>query len=384
MELPQFEDHLRRLATVEESDSPLVTCYLDLSNGVSGVRREIACDVQSLRNSLPSASAGQFDKAVERIEAYLNEAVWPRTRGLAAFSRAGSAPFWMALQFEVPLPTWITAGPAPDIYHLLELKDNYDRYMILLINETTARILSVSLGSVTAQLWNSRPELRRRTGHEWNREHLSRHRRERVRQFVHDEVRRLDRLVAAAGCAHLVLAGNPRMLSAVRRALPKRLAERLADSVPAGPADRVSDIVAATLQAFLEHEEQDSQALSERLITQIRTHGRAVAGTRATMDALRAGQSALLVVVKGYDPGRGWECRGCGKLELELPKPNNCPGCRSTRLREFDIRGELARLAQQQDVHVEVVDHNDALMGLGGVGCLLRYFAPANYAASAA
>jgi peptide subunit release factor 1 (eRF1) len=69
---------------------------------------------------------------------------------------------------------------------------------------------------------------------------------------------------------------------------------------------------------------------------------------------------------------------------LELPPPNTCPECRTARLRVFDIRGELVRLAEQQQVDVEVVEHNDVLMTLGGVGCLLRYLAPANYLYSAA
>jgi len=37
-----------------------------------------------------------------------------------------------------------------------------------------------------------------------------------------------------------------------------------------------------------------------------------------------------------------------------------------------DIKEEMLRLAGQQERLVEVVEHSDALMSLGGVGCLLR------------
>ncbi len=379
MELRQLEDHIRSLATVEEADSPLISCYLDLSNGVAGCRDVLDARFEVLKRSLPVKSAAEFIESADRIEVYLNGAVSQRTRGLAVFARAGATPFWLPLQFEVPLPTWIAVGSTPNIYHLVELKDNYDRYVILLTTETNARIIGVNLGSVTAQLWRSRPELRRKVGHEWTKEHFQDHRRERTKQFIHDQIRSLDRVIAAGGYGHLILAGNARMISAVRRELPKRLAEKLVDAVPAGPTDHVSDIVASTLQTFLEHEELESQAVAERLVTQIRTHGLAVAGTHACVEALKAGQADFLVVVKSYDPGQGWECRGCGKMELELPPPNACPGCLTGRLRVFDIRGELVRLAERQQVGVEVVDHNDVLMTLGGVGCLLRYLAPANY-----
>lgn len=384
MEVTELEQRIRLLATVEETDSPMISCYLDLSNGRAGYRNELDTRVQLLRKTLPLRSAGEFEDALASIQALLDEAILPRTRGLAAFARAGEKPFWQQLQFEVPLPNWIAVGSTPNIYHLVELKDNYDRYAILLTTETSARIIGVNLGSVTEQLWRSRPELRQRVGHEWTKQHFQDHRQERTNQFIHEQIRSLDRLIAAGGYGHLMLAGNARMIAAVRRELPKRLAEKLVDAVPASSADRVSDIVASTLEAFLEHEEEESQALTERLITQIRTHGLAVAGTRASWDAVKAGVADILIVVKGFDPGHGWECRGCGTNELELPQPNTCPQCRAGMLREFEIRGELVRLAEQQQVGVEVVEHNDVLMNLGGVGCLLRYLAPATYCSPAA
>ena len=39
----------------------------------------------------------------------------------------------------------------------------------------------------------------------------------------------------------------------------------------------------------------------------------------------------------------------------------------------MDVREELLRLAGQLERAVEVVEKSDALMSLGGVGCLLRY-----------
>ncbi|MEO8593758.1 MAG: hypothetical protein ABI759_10580 [Candidatus Solibacter sp.] len=367
------------MATVDEADAPMISCYLDLSRGAAVCRNEMESRFQTLKKSLPAAASDKFGEAARGIEAFVAGAISSHTLGLAIFSRAGEKPFWLPMEFDVPLPTWIAVGPTPNIYHLVELKDNYDRYVILLTTETSARIIGVNLGSVTEQLWRSRPELRRRVGHEWTKEHFQDHRQERTRQFIHDQIRSLEQVISAGGYGHLILAGSARMIAAVRKELPKRLVEKLVDSVPAGPTDRVSDIVASTLETFLEHEEMDSQALAEKLITQIRTHGLAVAGTHATMEALTAGQADYLVVAKSYAPGYGWQCRNCGKAELELPSPNTCPDCNGAGIRNFDIREEFVRIAEQQQIGVEVVEYSDVLMALGGVGCLLRYLAPANY-----
>jgi peptide subunit release factor 1 (eRF1) len=380
VELTRLEEHIRTLATVAETECPLISCYLDLSEGVTVGREELGLRLELLRKCLPAQAKVEFDQAAGKIQKFLNEGLPPRTKSLAAFSRAGDQPFWLALEFEVPLPTWIACDSAPNIYHLVELKDNYDRYMILLTTEATARIIGVNLGSVTEQLWRSRPELRHRVGREWSKDHYQNHRRERTKQFIHDQVRTLDRLLSERGYEHLILAGNARTRAAVRKALPKRIADKLVDLVPAGQTDDVSEIVASTLQVFLEHEEMESQAIAEQLITQIRAHGLAVVGAHASIEAIRAGQADVLVIVKGFDPGHAWECTACGHAEIRTPLPESaCPKCRSGRLREFDVKGELVRLAEQRGIAVEVVEHSGALMSLGGVGCLLRYSGSANY-----
>ena len=78
-----------------------------------------------------------------------------------------------------------------------------------------------------------------------------------------------------------------------------------------------------------------------------------------------------------------------GSAWLAVPWPLNarsdaCPQCASVTGRRLDIKEEMVRLAQQTGCHVEVVEHSDALIQLGGVGCLLRYAAPENYAEKAA
>src|SRR5581483_315148 len=123
-----------------------------------------------------------------------------------------------------------------------------------------------------------------------------------------------------------------------------------------------SDVVTTTLQRFLEHEELDSQAIAEQLVSQIYTQRLAVAGTQASMRALKAGQVDVLVIAKDYDPGNGWECRRCGRVDTQSARPDACPACQNLHLRAFEIRSELVRLAGQLGCGVEVVEHSDALM----------------------
>ncbi len=384
MKTIELERHIRTLATIEESEAPLISCYLEIGNEPPGFRNLLDERVQTLRHSLGPSALRPFEEALGRVELFLETEIAAWTRGLAVFARAGEHPFFLPLQFRVPLPNWIAIGPTPNLYHLVELKDNYDRYVILLATEAYARIIGVNLGAMTEQVWKTRPELRSRVRHEWTKDHFQDHRRERTNQFVNNLIRSLEHVMSKGGYGHLILAGNARILAAVKRALPKSLSLKLIDTVPAAPSDQISDVVASTLQSFLEHEELESQAIAERLVSQIHTHGLAVAGTLGTMQALKAGQADFLVLAKGYEPGTGWECRQWGKMDVTLPRPNLCPACKVGFLREFDIREEMVRLAERAECGIEVVEHSDVLMNLGGVGCLLRFFAPSTYIHAAA
>jgi hypothetical protein len=286
VKIEQLDEHIKALSTLEPSDAPMISCYLDVGRTPSDYRTILDDRVHLLRKSLPNKDLGAFEEALTKIEGLLLTGVATVTRGLALFARGGQQPFFLALQFEVPLPNWIAVDSTPNLYHLVELKDNYDRYVILLMTETNCRIIGITLGSITDQIWKTRPELRKRVGRGWARDHLQDHRRERNKQFIHEQIRILAHIMASGGYGHLILAGNARALAEVRKALPKNLAARLVDVVPASTNDPISDVVATTLGRFLEHEELDSQAIAEQLVSLVYMHGLAVAGTLPSLTAL--------------------------------------------------------------------------------------------------
>lgn len=384
MILEKLEEHLHTLALLEPESAPIISCYLDCTGGPAGCQKLVEERACVLRNVLPAIALQDFDKALGRIQGFLETDVGVMTRGMALFAREGNTPFFLALKFEVPLPDWITTGSTPDLFHLVELADNYDRYAILLMSESSARIIGINLGSVTDLIVKTRLESRDHASQERKGRQYDNRQRERTARFVREQIGVLAGVMAAGRYAHLILAGTARATALVRKGLSKDLAARLVDSVPASASDRISDILTSTLECFLLHEETESQAIADRLVTQIYINGLAVAGAGPTLEAFRSNQADFLVIAKNYEPTSGWECRACGRVGLDLAYPNFCPDCRNTCVRQFEVRSELVRLAKQRRCGVEVVEHNDALLAVGGVGCLLRFRSPAHYASKAA
>lgn len=373
MELKNLHQHLRNLVTLEKTAAPVISCYLNFENGVTGYRVFMDARVTLLRKSFSGNMRRYFEEALGRIETYLATEWLEGAKGVAVFARGGDKPFFLPMQFRVPLPNWIAVDDVPNVYHLVELKDTYHRYVVVFTTEENARIFEVNLGTITEQIWTERPELRERVDRGWTKEHYQHHRREQTEQFIKEKIKIVDRLMSAGGHTHLILAGEPRMVSRLQHALPKHLAAKVVDIVAATPRDNISDIVAATISAFVEREEVESQGIVDRLQREVNTNGLAAVGAAESLNALRWGQADVLVLAKAYEPEAGWSCTACGAMGADGKKPATCPECGEKKIREANMKEEMVRLAEKNGCKVEIVNHSDMLMMMGGVGCLLRY-----------
>ena len=377
MDLKKLKQHIRTLATVEETTSPMISCYLNLETGENQAAFESR--VRLLQKSLTDKELLDFQAAANQIREYLKENANRESRGTAIFARGGDEPFFLPLQFRVPLPDWIAIGSSPNIYHLVELKDTYHRFVILIATEEKARILEVNLGEVTTELLRERPELIERFGRGWSKEHYQNHRRDRAEKFIKEKIQLLEKLMTAGGHTHLVLAGNPRITARVRQELPKHLAAKLVDTVVSSGDDRVSDVVTIALTAFVEREEQESRAVVEYLFDALHANGLGTAGTAATLWSLQRGSVDVLVMTKAFAPETGWKCEHCQQVGANRTRIEKCPGCGEQQLREIDLREEMTRLAEKSGCQIEVVNHSDRLMQFEGVGALLRFYSPEQY-----
>ena len=371
--LDELTQHITLLASVKETDAFFVSCYVNLDNGQTGWRDALDERARILRRVLRGNNLTDLEEALGKIEDWLATELLPEARGAAIFVRGSfGGTFMLPMQFGAPLPNWIAVYPTPNIYHLVELKDNYHRYIVLLAMPGRASILEVNLGAATIQTWMNQPGLRTRVGSEWARMHFQVNQAHRGKQFIREKIAVLKQLMRAGGHTHLILAGDPEITARVRDALPSDLAEKLVDMVPASERDLPTEVVMLTLSSFIEHEELESRSVAERLIEGLRTHNLAAVGSQATLDALRWNKVDTLVMARDYQPDPGWTCTDCKAIGTEVPETALCPQCGEPAVRPLDVREALLRLAGQLERPVEVVDESEVLMSLGGVGCLLR------------
>lgn len=374
----ELKKQLRSLALTEPSESPVISCYLDLTGPPTERRAFLGSQSLMTRAVVPEKQLADYDEAVVRVVRHLSK-LSEEAKGAAVYARGGNQPVFTALEFGVALPNWFAVQPTPNIYHLVELKDTYHRYVLVILTTRMARILEVNLGAVTEELWRERPDLRDRVGSGWTRAHYRHHRAQQTTQFVEEKVKLLSQLMAAGGHSHLVLAGEPALTARLRKALPAHLAAKLVDVVDAKDHGDLSQVVSTTLARFVDTEARAELRIVEELQRGISRGDLAVAGKMPVLKALRRQQVDLLLIDRDYPAESAWSCRACGAVALATSAPANCPECQKSEWSTVDVKAELVRLATGQGAGVEVIVDHAGLKSLGGVGALLRYTAPEQY-----
>jgi hypothetical protein len=370
----ELRDRILILAGIIESPTPFVSCYLNLESDKDSIQQSIDQRANLLRRILKGSDLDDFEESIGSIKSYIDRELLPDAKGLAFFARSSfGKEFYMPLQFAVPLPNQLRIYPTPNIYNLIELKDTYERYLVMIATTQWVRIVEVNLGAATIQAWSENPALRERVGQEWSETQYQLYRHDREGKFLQEKIATLEKLMHSGDHDHLILAGNPQITSRIREALPEHMALKLMDTIPASRRDEQTDIVTATLSVFVEQEELESQSIAERLIQAIRTQGLAVVGAKDCLDNLQRGKVDTLIMLQNYNPDPGWFCSTCEEMGEKAPATNICPHCQSSTVRPTDLREELVRQAGKMSIPVEVVEYSEALMELGGVGCLLRF-----------
>ncbi len=193
-----------------------------------------------------------------------------------------------------------------------------------------------------------------------------------MRRILADGVAVLESFMRHGGYSHLILAGDPKWLALARQLMPRHMTARIWDVVPAGAGDALMDVVRAAAISFADREEEEPAATVEWLCEGLESEGWAVSGLQASQEALRKGAAECLILDEHFCPEPVRVCTGCGRRSRPEGPQFICPSCGKGLCLPRDEREALVRAAVFSGAHIEIVNHSDALMRPGGVGCLLR------------
>ncbi|MDA7882556.1 hypothetical protein N9A94_09660 [Akkermansiaceae bacterium] len=150
------------LANLPVCDEPVISAYFDMQQGAAVAQEDFAGWIKVARKTFAGEARKQFDRAAALSTGWLRENA-ESCRGAALFSRAGEAPLFKSMTFKVPVPTYFQSSDLPAIYPLVELKDRFNRFVVVLTSRESARIVEMTLGDTSLELLTERPEIKKGT-----------------------------------------------------------------------------------------------------------------------------------------------------------------------------------------------------------------------------
>jgi peptide subunit release factor 1 (eRF1) len=286
---------------------------------------------------------------------------------------------------EVPLrfPNIVLYEELPYIRPILEAMDEYERYVICLLDSEKARLFLFSFGQLeeiqdTVSLAPVKYRKTVGTDHMRSQTIFQRRAETWTNWFLKDTSNRIYDLIEDSKAQYIILMGPTEITSELFRLLPKALQEkvvaRLRMSVKAKPEE--------VLEVILPVVEERERATELRIVTDLittaskmsTTSDKAVIGINPTLDVINQGRAYLLVYPSGTQI-KGYFCPKCEVLLDHPPEGGKCPYC----LTSLETVDDLIWLASEKVLasggKIEEVKSEDAskqLLAHGIIGAFLR------------
>lgn len=389
-------DTLDRIVRLEAPSDGVLSVYLDIDPAKTqreGFEAALLDLWKPLRPQVRDTDMGdRLEEEIDRVNAYVRSWDEPPGRSAAIFSSAPGDVF-VPVALEVPVLAGARFGPRPYLLPLIAALDEHERYCVALVDRERARFLTVWMGRIEQRSEFEDPLPGRVTGGRWLTGGGQRTRRDvapqgpgrvhsdqggwarHVEWHIHLHMQRivdeLWRLSRRQAFDRLIIGGPPEALAALRPALPRSLAAKVAGQFAgelfasdAEVLDRVRGIEERTERA---HE----TALVREILERAPKGELAVTGWDETLTALCDGRVHQLVLIEG-ETAAGYVCADGHFAVTE--RVERCPFCTEATWPVSDLAVWATRTAMATGAGVELVrGEAAAMLRPYGAAAILRY-----------
>ena len=367
---------MTELSRVARSETPVVSVYLDTrwsdEHQRDRVRIFLKNEIAKAREARSRRAApADLDWIQSAGDELVSQAAVPDTRGVALFA-CESAGLRELLRLRVPFDNAFVVEDTPFLAPLSLAVQQTPSTLVAFVDTESARLMHVSRegpGEEVALATDMPGHHSRGEWAQFAQSRYERHIREHRGRHFAAVAESLGQLIEAHGVERIVLAGEPKNVSAFRRELPPRIAAHVVGDVSAARHEPSSAIVgrAVELVAFLDAS-SDVPAV-DAVLTAAAKSRQAVAGMEETVEAVNRGAVRRLYVLRG-ERGPASACPGCGALFAGVAE--DCRLC-GKALQAVELGEALVRRVLAAGGTVDTVEAHQRLAAVGGVAALLRY-----------
>jgi len=348
---------IRELSDIFDKDSKdtFVSLYMNKGFDKNFLKRRInAC-----KSILKESEFNNFNETIKDMQKIIKK---NNDNNFALFSSHINN-FNRYIPLDVKVENLLVVDSSPYIRPIVRILDEWESYTLVIINSNSAKIFSISMGSVDDIKKLSKDIMNKHKKGGWSQARFNRLRRGAIKEFFKEVIEELEK----RSDERIVLAGPGTSKNKLKEMLPKTLQEKIVELIDISVEDE-DKLIKQSIQLISENEKRKSSEAVNHLKAEILKEGLAVYGVKETLDAVKNGQVELLIIEKDYKL-KGWICENC--QYVEEGSKSTCPYC-NKETSEVDVFEEILEFAERTDSKVEFTD-DEQLADLGHIGGILRY-----------
>jgi len=370
-----LRSRLAQLAKLKAT-GPVISVYLNTRWTDEHQRERVRIFLKTeLKRARDAGRADPDDLAwIEaRGRSLIEQTEWPDASGVALFA-CRAAGLREAFPVRVAFDDTFVVNDRPYLVPLASVADDAPPSLVVFIDGTSARLIPLDVTGPGDELVLEAQVEGRHSSGGWAALAQSRYQR-------HIETHREQHFAAVAAAVtgwsdhrdaeRIVLAGEPRMVAALREHVPDRVARRVVGAVAGTRYEPASALVERAAALLGQADRVADESAVERAITEAAKGGHAVDGLDRTLDAVNRGAVRHLFLLRDFrEVGRA--CEGCGALQRGLG--GACAYCRRPT-RPVPLDEELVDRVIASGGTVTRLARHAALAQRGGILAVLRYAA---------
>jgi hypothetical protein len=370
------------LAFESTGESPVLSVYLsiDQSKAVNlnrGFEAALKSLLQQIERRISSENLKKsFFEDAKGVSDFVGD-YQPEGKTLVLFHDASRGFLWHR-NLEISLENAVHWQDRPYIRPLLEARDEFERFGVILTNRARARLFVVVMKSIE-ELREALAEADVRksdaSGTDQMLSQMSFQRKadEHARWHLKNVAERMEKLADRYRFDRLILAGTQEAVSELKNLLSERLRKSVAGALSLSIDAGVSEILNETIKLQEKSERSEELEIVDHLLTAAAKNQLAVIGSTAILEAVSEGRVRQLVYSDSF-ASQGIECEECGALfEVRLEE---CPRCKGSVDKVDDLLESLVVRVVREGGGVEQVRGAAAeklASEAGGIGASLRF-----------
>lgn len=339
----------------KESKNTFVSVYFNKQDDPKFLeKRESTCS-----SLLSKEEADFFEQTMDNINEVLKK---EQGKTIAVFA-SSKHDLLRSVVLPVSLHNSLVVDSSPYIRPLARVQDEYEDYTLVVLDSHQARIYEISMGHVEHEKRLSEDIMNKHKKGGWSQQRFARIRKGAIQDFYKEVVDYIEK----HDVQQIVIAGPGTAKHYFTEKLPKHLQEKIIATFDVDIDDE-EQLLSSSISQMKDHEQQEADALVQRIKAEVLTDGLGVYGLEETLAAAQQGKIEVLVIEKDYKL-KGCVCEHCQLIKSGPIK--DCPICGGPTS-EADVIEEIIEFAERTGAMIEFTKH-DELHNLGHIAALLRF-----------